>query len=65
MINEIVSFSLWSERQRRLHQGIKEILTKIYHASKRYREKKIQYQSTIEVCGLSGYIGRVETRLAA
>ncbi len=46
MINKIVRFSLWSERQRRLHQGIEEILTKIYHASKRYREKKIQYQST-------------------
>jgi hypothetical protein len=65
MINKIVRFALWSERQWLLHQGIEEILTKIYHASKRYREKKIQHQGTIEASGLFGYIGRVGTRSAA
>ena len=65
MINIIVSFALSSEQQWRLHQGVGPILTKTCHASKRYREKKIQYHGTIEACGLSGYIGRVETRSAA
>ena len=65
MINIIVSFALSSEQQWRLHQGVGPILTKTCHASKRYREKKIQYQGTIEARGLSGYIGRVETRSAA
>ena len=41
------------------------LLTQICHASKRFREKKIQHQGTIEACGLSVYIGRVGTRSAA